>query len=498
MKKLLIAIITIIMATCVFTGCGNSVKPLANVGGSVESGNGSFAVEKGDYVYFINGQEAVTVNNKFGEVEKASLVRIKTSDLAKYKYDIENVDEFVPATIETVIPKLFISASYKTGVFMYGDYVYYATPSTIKDKQSNVLNGQTQFFRFNLKTGKQDDCIAISEDNTVEYRFVQNNNTVYLVFTKSVTEDEVTTKSLCVYNADTRKEIEVDITYEELLMPEDNSSTIYFTKFGYNKENEENEKYHELYKYTIGATEADLVLSGSPEDLKVLQGATFTLIKNDGKYLFYKQTLLDTTNSSIKFYAKETASENAPILLGGSNAYISAAIVSNCYVKSLTEIYYMDSTTELSGFAKFNYTATDMTNGRTPINKDVAGYNFQFVENGYAYFSNSEGMYYRCDLEGNNFSQINGVAMKTATDWYKPRVIGNYFIGSYSNELYDSYVYVIDMTNIGEEAYDKYLEDVASEEEVNVKALLNTRIGIMTETDKEELETKLDEKFDKE
>ena len=159
----------------------------------------------------------------------------------------------------------------------------------------------------------------------------------------------------------------------------------------------------------------------------------------------------------------------------------------------------MDTTTELSGFAKFNYTVTDMTNGRAPVNKDVAGCNFQFVENGYAYFSNSEGTYYRCDLEGNNFSQINGVAMKTATDWYKPRVIGNYFIGSYSNELYDSYVYVIDMTNIGDkEAYDKYLEDVASEEEVNVKALLNTRIGIMTETDKEELETKLDEKFDEE
>ena len=97
------------MATCVFTGCGDSVKPLANVGGEVvASSNGTFAVEKGDYVYFINGQEAVTVENEFGNVQKASLVRIKTSDLAKHKYDIENVDDFAPATIETVIPKLFI------------------------------------------------------------------------------------------------------------------------------------------------------------------------------------------------------------------------------------------------------------------------------------------------------------------------------------------------------------------------------------------------------
>lgn len=486
MKKLLIAIISIIMATSVFVGCGESATPLANVGGAVVSGNGSFAVEKGEYVYFINGQEAVTVENEFGKVEKASLVRIKTSELANPK----------TAKIETVIPKLLISASYKTGVYVYGDYVYYATPSNVKDKQSVVLNTQTQFFRFDLKTGKASDQIAVSTDNTTEYRFVENNGTVYLVFIKSETHDEHTHKSLVVYNADTRKQVEVDVEFEELLMAEDNSSTIYFTKYGYNEVNEENEKYQEIYKYTIGETEAKLALSGSPESLNVLQGATFSLIKNDGKYLLYKQSLVDSTNASVKYYALETANSETPVLLGGSNAYTDAALTSNVYVKSLTEIYYMDKTTELGGFAKFDYTVNDMTNGRFPICKDVSGYNFQFVENGFAYFSNSEGLYYRCDLEGKNFSQINGVAMKTVTDWYKPRVIGNYFIGSYSGELYDSYVYVVDMTNIGDkEAYDKYLEDVKVDDEEHVLKLIDTRIGIVTEADKEEFETKLEEKY---
>lgn len=488
MKKLLIAIITIIMATFAFAGCGDSATPLQNVGGAVASGNGSFAVEKGEYVYFINGQEAVTVENEFGKVEKASLVRVKTSELANPK----------TAKIETVIPKLMISASYKTGVFVYGDYVYYATPSNIKDKQSNILNNQTQFFRFDLKTGKAGKHIAVAQDNTTEYRFVENNGVVYLVFIKTETHDEHSHKSLCVYNADSGKEVEVEIEFEELLMAEDNSNTIYFTKYGYNEVNEENEKYQEIYKYTIGASKEELVLSGSPESLNVLQGATFTLIKNNGKYLIYKQSLVDSTNASVKYYAIETASANAPTLLGGSNAYIDAALNANAYIKSLNEIYYMDTTTELGGFAKFDYTVTDMTNGRTPICKDVSGYNLQFVQDGFAYFSNSEGLYYRCDLEGNNFSQINGVAMKTATDWYKPRVIGNYFIGSYSNELYDSYVYVVDMTNIGDkDAYDEYLEDVKVDDEEHVLKLIDTRIGIVTELDKEEFETKLEEKYNK-
>ena len=157
----------------------------------------------------------------------------------------------------------------------------------------------------------------------------------------------------------------------------------------------------------------------------------------------------------------------------------------------------MDTTTELGGFAKFNYTVNDMTNGRTPICKEVSGYNFQFVDNGYAYFSNSEGLYYRCDLEGNNFSQINGVAMKTSTDWYKPRVIGNYFIGGYSNELYGSYVYVVDMTNIGDkEAYDSYIKDVAVDDKEHVLKLADTRIGIITDADKEAFETALEEKYE--
>ena len=486
MKKLLIAIISIIMATSVFVGCGDSVKPLENIGGDVvATSNGSFAVEKGDYVYFVNGKEAVTTDNKFGEVKKAALVRVKISELANPK----------TAKIETVIPKLLISASYKTGVYMYGDYVYYATPSNIKDKQGNVLNGQTQFCRFNLKTGKADDYIAIAEDNSVEYRFIENNGTVYLVFVASETHDEHTHNSLCVYNADTKKELELDIEFEELLMAEDNSNVLYFTKFGYNDVNEEDEKYQEIYKYAVGAEKEELVVSGDPEKLNVLQGATFALIKNTGKYLFYKQSLLDSTNASVKYFAKETATVDAPTLLGGSNTYIEKAIVSNSYVKSLTEIYYMDTTTELGGFAKFDYTVNDMTNGRTPICKEVSGYNFQFVEDGFAYFSNSEGMYFRCDLEGNNFSQINSVAMKTATDWYKPRVVGNYFLGSYSNELYYSYVYVVDMTNIGQEAYDEYLEDVKVDDEEHVRKLFDTKIAIVTDADLESFEAKLEEKY---
>ncbi|MBO5925955.1 MAG: hypothetical protein J6Q38_00125 [Clostridia bacterium] len=502
MKKLIVSIICVIMAAFMLIGCGESTTPLSDVAGNVLSGNGSFAVEKGNYVYFVNGQEPVTASNEFGKVQKGALVRVKTSELANPK----------TAKIETVIPKLFISASYKTGVYMYGDYVYYATPSNRKDKQSNVLNNQTQFYRFNLKTGKADDYITIAEDNTTEYRFIEKDGTVYLayVMTEEHSEDEHSTEShshkvLTVYNADTRKKVMESFKYEEMLMPEDDSSVFYLTKFGYDEVNESNEAYHEIYKYTIGDTEAKLVLSGSPDSLTLLQGAKFTLIKNTGNYLFYKQSGIDTTNSSVKYFAMPSSDSENPVLLGGSNKYIDAVITSGMYVKSLTEIYYMDTTTELGGFAKFDYTKVngavvgDMTNGRTPVCKDVSGYNLQFVQNDYAYFSNSEGNYYRCGLNGENYSQINGVAMKSPSDWYMPRVIGNYFIGSYADTLYGSYVYVIDITNINdEEAYKEYLEDVVVEDEEHVLALADTRLGIITSADETAFNESVEEKFDDE
>ncbi len=491
MKKLIIAIISIIMATCIFAGCGDSVKPLQNVGGEVLSGNGSFAVEKGDYVYFINGKEAVSASNEFGEVEKASLVRIKKADLSNPK----------DANIETVVPKLLISASYKTGFYMYGDYVYYATPNNNKDKKGNIQYNQTEFFRLNLKTGKADKVIAVATSNTTEYRFIEQGGKVFLAFVETESHAEEgssethTHSTLVIYNTETNKQVGEGFEYQEMLMPEDNSSTFYFTKNAYDEVNEKDKDYQEIYEYVIGAEKEELVVDGSPNSLNALQGAKFTLIKNTGKYLFYKQTNLDTANATTSYNAI-VVEDGSKVMLGGSNAYIDKAITQNMYVKSLEEIYYMDTTTELAGFNKFNYTVHDMTNGRYPVCSDVASYNLQFVEGDYAYFSNSDGIYYRCKLDGTEFNQINAVAIKTSTDWYAPRVIGNYFIGSYANELYYSYAYVIDMTNIDTDEYKDTLETLKEESEENAISIIETLVGKMTKADKEAFEKALEEKFE--
>ena len=63
--------------------CGYSFTLLADVppADAVTSSNGGFVVEKGEYVYFINGVETYTSDNTYGTPEKGALMRIKRATL---------------------------------------------------------------------------------------------------------------------------------------------------------------------------------------------------------------------------------------------------------------------------------------------------------------------------------------------------------------------------------------------------------------------------------
>lgn len=129
------------------------------------SSNGGFVVEKGDYVYFINGAEDYTANNKYGDVLKGSLLRIKKSDMKAGNYNEE--------TVQRVVPSLFVSGNHDSGIYIYGDYVYYATPTT-----DTTVKGESKNSELDFKRAKLDGSEAPSEtflrlqSNSSKYRFV--------------------------------------------------------------------------------------------------------------------------------------------------------------------------------------------------------------------------------------------------------------------------------------------------------------------------------------
>ena len=151
-KKALCLIAAITMFGAAFSGCGDTSYQGDDLSGyvpgaAVES-NGGFAVKQGDFVYFINGSESYTANNTYGKVVKGALMRISTSDLASGNYD----------NVKTVVPSLFSVANIKAGVYILGDYVYYATPTTNENIDGEVKNTELDF-----KYAKLDGSGAPSE-----------------------------------------------------------------------------------------------------------------------------------------------------------------------------------------------------------------------------------------------------------------------------------------------------------------------------------------------
>ncbi len=161
-----------------FTACKNDNYTQAALSGYTSSenkaeSNGGFAVKKDGYVYFINGAEENTAENAFGEVTKGALCRIA--------YDKLTAGDF--STVETVVPMLFVAQNFDAGIYIYGDYVYYATPTTDKNLSGDVESGWLDF-----KRAKLDGSEAMKnyyfrlENNTSKYRFVEVDGVVYCMY----------------------------------------------------------------------------------------------------------------------------------------------------------------------------------------------------------------------------------------------------------------------------------------------------------------------------
>ena len=220
----------------------------------------------------------------------------------------------------------------------------------------------------------------------------------------------------------------------------------------------------------------------------------------------YKTTKLDADNTGSYYYGA-TNVENfaAKTKLGGANEYIDQAMAKTSYFKSLNEVYYIESGDGfITALMKFDYTKqhdSDMLNGRTIVAENVKDYSISFVNGNFIYLAKaSEGYYYRCSLDAVDaeLEKINAIPIQTSTDWYKPTVVGNYFIGSYSGAYYANYVYAIDISKIGTEEYDDYLEKHKVEDRQNILDLQGTLLGKYSQSEAKSLKEALDKAYPEE
>lgn len=227
--------------------------------------NGGFVVEKGNYVYFINGAEDYTASNKYGEVVKGALMRISKADLLAKNYE----------KTDTVVPMLFVAQDYDAGFYIYGDRVYFASPTTEKDQNGNVQNDWLSF-----KSAKLDGSDAMkdyyfrSDDNSVTYRYVEVDGVVYCLHADDST--------LYSYNTQTGKDTVLvsgagSSFYFDSSDPE--NATVYYTMSvtqDLDTENSSSVSYTQVYSVRADAEAADAGVKDGKASYTVKGGKTYS------------------------------------------------------------------------------------------------------------------------------------------------------------------------------------------------------------------------------
>lgn len=319
-KKHIISIIfalVLAVSFVAFAGCGESSYggPVKVVGEqdttyAVHS-NGGNVVQYGNYVYFINGlgtyEDEDATNNVWGEVVKGGLYRAAlkgTKDGSEFviegkkstisdeylefvttegvDYDKNAIDV---ATVQLIVPKVIGTSGYAGGgIFIYDNYVYYATPNNQKNKAGDVQYKKTDFLRTSLD-GKTTQKLFTSAENTDSspYAFYKQGEFVYLVLL-----DGTTLKSIKVNN----KKI-----VETVQIAEDVTAAVLPTVSDYVAGEAETVSVEDYVFFTRASTDEDSPRAGTVLEYMRPDGTERTVFLSNGQ-----NSSIEAVRDGVVFY----------------------------------------------------------------------------------------------------------------------------------------------------------------------------------------------------
>ncbi len=440
-KKIIISAISLcLVAVCALglIACGggsswksSAVKKFYDANGARAgsvTGNGGFVAEDEKYYYVINGVGDSTAKNSFGAPVKGSLIAVSKADVTKS---------------QIIVPKLFVASDYGAGVYIYGDYVYYGSPSTDKNSSGDIDNEKMTFAKTKLDgTGTKTFFTVDSLSN--EYRFVEIGGEVCLLYYDA---DDT---ALVSYNTAKKKSAEIIVTSDEITESLGDykflsDGTIVYTVTVYEGDYNENydrqtADYNKIYAYKNGTSTE--IISG---DDSVIH-KTFTISAVNGSKVFYTST--DGTSSPItKTYVFDTANlAVAPVEVKNTAYAVADALIVG------EDVYMKDS----NGNKLVKSSLTGDDNLKEYVAEAETFGKLLFLKGDYIYYINSNSKIARIfvgtlpalgatDYEEKISEQL--VSEDTVlTSWYAPELIGNVIFYVDDSALGLSYVKCIDLS----------------------------------------------------
>ena len=274
-KRVILTIVAIALLACVLCtafAC-ESYKADPIEGGNKDAvvrSNGGLVVEQGGYLYFINGYSGYLTEkgkqNWFGNVTKGAIVRVKY-----------NADGTIGDDYTVVVPKSVMADSANVGISIFGEWIYYVSPSAEEDKSGTVQTDTLQFLRTKIDgTGTQ--LILEWGDKAVKYKYTADALVIY---------DSAETK---LYSKDlTAKKFDEDEPGD--LIDEDVAS-VYFIK-------------NESYDPKVTAPVADYVIYTKNSDKDYEYSNTLYITDARGKNK--KEVIGENTYTGAKYNVKVLA-----------------------------------------------------------------------------------------------------------------------------------------------------------------------------------------------
>lgn len=480
--KLFVTVVSFVLLAVTFTACGGGFNgtSLKDWGKTDGYTNGGFVRETENYVYLINGTGSNKDDNTFGAPIKGSLIAVKKDGFG--------TDD---QKVEIVVPKLFVATDYNAGVYIFGDYVYYATPSTDKDPAGNVVNTSLALSSTKLD-GTGTKVYATIAGLSSEYRVVKAGNDVFFVYYDGENSELVSLNTTdgaktVIAKVDEKADESLDV-YKFVDNDAIDQAVVVYTTTVYSEKYDEaqaeakgdeysrgKESFNKVYAYKVGEAQGKLVLDGkySAPDTERVMPLTYTLILTEGEYVAYSQIDVDDIGKKRTYVAKVSDFYAGANLVEVDNA---SSVASGIIIKALDEVYLVDGTNVVKTTFDGSYVLNEKPVAAVSEGSKIVGVNGDYV-----YYTSSANVLFRANVVTGDKDSTHRVCEETVNaSWYAPEFVtinGKTYVFYLDNSEQDAgYVKYVDV--------DATVEETVEEGEVTDRFLTgNKLVAIMTDKD---------------
>lgn len=287
-KKLLVCFVLTIVAVGLCS-CGKKAIPSPAKTDAV-IGNGSSAVQKGEYLYFTNGylsRDTITKGNRNATRVNSAIYVTK---LVNGKPDVDDTGALKSYNV------LYdnIAGYEQTDLYIFGEYLYFTAPGTSMLKSGSVSKDNTVFYRIRLnKTSDVSKIYTSDSGEYAEYAFYGNAKSVKLL----VLERESESAEGVLYSIDasskSQKKLASNVTSIYFPSERDNAEqdtvcarNVYYTTSLTEDETDAGVSGNKLYHLNALTGQSDLVYGGLDDGNQ----DTYKVVYADADHLYYEKT----------------------------------------------------------------------------------------------------------------------------------------------------------------------------------------------------------------